>query len=223
MIATKLKENATRKMAPGLSPKNSATGTEKIFEACRCCQRDDRRPPPLVQQLPGRPGVASRTFLGQANTDQRSPRCPCASDSTASLRGLHDAIEMNLRSLKALGGNIDQAFFVSVLTGKLPRQTMVQMEIQIGGQAWTPSLFRTTLSNLIRAQESADRLTSQHSYRGNRDQPSTSFDREVSCRVHRPRSTCAHVGDVSQFFHPGADHSRHLRVVTHSFVSVLPR
>ena len=33
MIATKLKENATRKMAPGLGPKNSATGTEMIFRA----------------------------------------------------------------------------------------------------------------------------------------------------------------------------------------------
>ena len=32
-IATKIKENATRKMAPGSSPKNSATGTEKIFRA----------------------------------------------------------------------------------------------------------------------------------------------------------------------------------------------
>ena len=32
-IATKLKENATRKMAPVLGPKNSATGTEKIFLA----------------------------------------------------------------------------------------------------------------------------------------------------------------------------------------------
>ena len=28
-----MKENATRKMAPGLGPKNSATGTEKIFRA----------------------------------------------------------------------------------------------------------------------------------------------------------------------------------------------
>ena len=33
MIATKLKENATRKMAPGLGQKNSATGSEKIFRA----------------------------------------------------------------------------------------------------------------------------------------------------------------------------------------------
>ena len=28
-----MKENATRKMAPGLDPKNSATGTENIFRA----------------------------------------------------------------------------------------------------------------------------------------------------------------------------------------------
>ena len=28
-----MKENATRKMAPGLGPKSSATGTEKIFRA----------------------------------------------------------------------------------------------------------------------------------------------------------------------------------------------
>ena len=28
-----MEENATRKMAPGLGPKNSATGTEKIFRA----------------------------------------------------------------------------------------------------------------------------------------------------------------------------------------------
>ena len=33
MTATKLKENATRKMAPGLGQKKSATGTEKIFRA----------------------------------------------------------------------------------------------------------------------------------------------------------------------------------------------
>ena len=80
---------------------------------------------------------------------------------------------MHLRSLKAFGENIDEGFFVSLLTGKLPRPTMVQMEMQVGGQAWAPSLFCTTLSNLIRAQESANRLTSQHSYRSTRDQPST--------------------------------------------------
>ena len=33
MLATRVKENATRKIAPGLGPKNSATGTEKIFRA----------------------------------------------------------------------------------------------------------------------------------------------------------------------------------------------
>ena len=39
-IAPKMKENATRKMAPGLGPKNSATGTEKIFRALKkACQQ----------------------------------------------------------------------------------------------------------------------------------------------------------------------------------------
>ena len=118
-------------------------------------------------------------------------KLPCASDSTASLRGLHDTIEMHLRSLKALGENIDSAFFVSLLTGKLPRQTMVQMEMQIGGQAWTPSLFRTTLSNLIRAQESADRLTSQHSYKSTRDQPSSSTEGSESIARDPPTHTSA--------------------------------
>ena len=36
-----MKENATRKMAPGLDPKNSATGTGKIFRALKWLSNND--------------------------------------------------------------------------------------------------------------------------------------------------------------------------------------
>jgi len=45
---------------------------------------------------------------------------------------IYDKIEQNLRSLEALQQNIDQDVFISMITTKLPKEVLVQLEIQKG-------------------------------------------------------------------------------------------
>ncbi|XP_065180165.1 uncharacterized protein LOC135810600 [Sycon ciliatum] len=84
---------------------------------------------------------------------------PPASNATPSLRRLHDALEVHLRSLTALGENVNQAVFVSMITNKLPRTTLAALELKKGPQSWTVSDLRAAVANFIIANEAADRLS----------------------------------------------------------------
>ena len=53
---------------------------------------------------------------------------PVSSSTTAKLRETYDTIEMHLRFLKALSGNVDQPHFAFVIMSKLPKIVMARME-----------------------------------------------------------------------------------------------
>ena len=84
---------------------------------------------------------------------------PPASNANPSLRRLHDALEVHLRSLTALGENVNQAVFVSMITNKFPRTTLAALELKKGPQSWTVSDLRAAVANFIIANEAADRLS----------------------------------------------------------------
>ena len=63
---------------------------------------------------------------------------PVASNKTSSLRKLYDAAERHLRILSALSEDVEQPFFVSLLTSKLPRHSTATLEMQGCGQPLDP-------------------------------------------------------------------------------------
>ena len=66
-----------------------------------------------------------------------------ANNTTRSLRFLYDQIEKNLRSLNALKQDINQDIFVSLVTAKVPRDVLIQLEIQKGSKIkWTVSKMK---------------------------------------------------------------------------------
>ena len=63
---------------------------------------------------------------------------PTAINSPKGLRLLYDQIEQHLRSLEVLKQDINQEVFVSIITGKLPKDVLLQLEIQKGARnKWT--------------------------------------------------------------------------------------
>ena len=82
---------------------------------------------------------------------------PSASNTTRSLRFLYDQIEKNLRSLDALKQDINQDIFVSLVIAKVPRDVLIQLEIQKGSKMkWTVCKFRDLLNEHISARERAE-------------------------------------------------------------------
>ena len=63
---------------------------------------------------------------------------PVVSNKTSSLRKLYDTAERHLCSLSALGEDVEQPFFVSLLTSKLPRHSMATLEMQVARQRLDP-------------------------------------------------------------------------------------
>lgn len=55
-----------------------------------------------------------------------------ASNNTRSLRYLYHHTERNLRSLRSLKQDVNQAIFISIVTSKIPRDVLIQLEIQKG-------------------------------------------------------------------------------------------
>ena len=79
-IATKMKENATRKMAPRLGPKSSATGTEKIFRAL--LPRKRPRVSGISKKKKKKKLVSYRAAIGTFNggrPGRHSPHLHCSS------------------------------------------------------------------------------------------------------------------------------------------------
>ena len=56
---------------------------------------------------------------------------PMAINSPKGLRLLYDQIEQHLRSLEALKQDINQEVFVSIITAKLPKDVLLQLDILI--------------------------------------------------------------------------------------------
>ena len=80
-----------------------------------------------------------------------------ASNNTRSLRFLYDQIEKNLRSLDALKQDINQDIFISIVTAKVPRDVLIQLEIQKGSKVkWSVHKLRELLNEYISARERAE-------------------------------------------------------------------
>ena len=80
-----------------------------------------------------------------------------ATNRTSDLRLLYDKIEQHMRSLEALEQNIDQDVFISMITSKLPKEVLIQLEIQKGTDVkWTVKKLRDLLKTYVAARESAE-------------------------------------------------------------------
>ena len=85
---------------------------------------------------------------------------PVSLNVTEKLRATYDMIEKHLRSLKALGENVDQPHFVFLIKSKLPKMVISQMEeYKDMEEKWTVESIRKALKRYICAQEVGERQT----------------------------------------------------------------
>ena len=81
---------------------------------------------------------------------------PVSSSTTAKLRETRDMIEKHLRSLKALGENVDQPHFDFVIKSKYPKIVMAGWK-NTRLEKWTVENFRKAFKQYICAQEAGGR------------------------------------------------------------------
>ena len=82
---------------------------------------------------------------------------PPAVNSSKGLRMLYDEAEKHLRSLEALKQDINQEVFISIITSKIPKDVLIQLEIQKGAKVkWTVSKLRELFNDYISAREKAE-------------------------------------------------------------------
>ena len=80
-----------------------------------------------------------------------------ASNTSKGLRTLYDQIEKHLRSLEALDQDINQEVFISMITAKIPREVLIQLESQTGARnKWTVKELRELFNNYVAARERAE-------------------------------------------------------------------
>ena len=83
---------------------------------------------------------------------------PVPLNVTAKLRAMYDMIEKHLRSLKALGENVDQPHFVFLIKSKLPNMVISRMEeYKDMEEKWTVESIRKALKRYICAKEVGER------------------------------------------------------------------
>jgi len=80
---------------------------------------------------------------------------PVATNHISKLRQCYDAIECHLRSLEALGENIEHRHFVALITEKLPQRVLYQLYMLKGEEEWTVAKLRELLGKHISAMEMA--------------------------------------------------------------------
>ena len=81
---------------------------------------------------------------------------PPAKNNVAELRHCYDTMECHLRSLQAIGENIDHRHFVSVILEKLPQKVRYQLYMQKPeDEEWTVTKLRALLGRHIAAMEMA--------------------------------------------------------------------
>lgn len=81
---------------------------------------------------------------------------PPATNHVTKLRHCYDTIECHLRSLEAIGENIDHRHFVSLILEKLPQKVRYQLHIQKPeDEEWTVAKLRLLLGRHISAMEMA--------------------------------------------------------------------
>lgn len=71
-----------------------------------------------------------------------------AQNTSKGLRNLYDQIEKHLRSLEALRQDICQDVFISMVTSKIQKEVLIQLEIQKGARnKWTVKDLREPLND----------------------------------------------------------------------------
>ena len=81
---------------------------------------------------------------------------PMATNQTASLRQCYDAMERHLRSLEAVGENVNHRYFVAIISEKLPQKVLYQLYMLKGdNEEWTVPKLRQLLGKHITALEMA--------------------------------------------------------------------
>ena len=74
---------------------------------------------------------------------------------THCLRNLLDKFDMHVRSLEALGENVETSQMLSMLRFKLPSGVFSELELRKGEEEWKFGTFRTALSHYIQAHETS--------------------------------------------------------------------
>ena len=130
---------------------------------------------------------------------------PACTNKTASLKKLYDGIEKHLRSLQALGQDVDQLVFVTMITSKIPRDIMCTQELSKSSGTWTVSQLRESFRQIVTARESAERQcnsttasssTTSHSHSkaapksSSHDLKDTSRSAAEALVLHSARSKC---------------------------------
>ena len=70
---------------------------------------------------------------------------------------MYDKIEKHLRSLEALDQDINQDVFIAMITSKIPREVLIQLEIQKGARTkWTVHVLRELFNDYVAARERAE-------------------------------------------------------------------
>ena len=108
---------------------------------------------------------------------------PQSSNHYEKLRSTFDNIEKHLRSLEALGENIENNMMLSRLQSKLPRYVITRLEENNDGTDWTVQKLRKELKKYIAAQEVGDQLNNL-----NRKHDSDSRERQHNYRKERNHS-----------------------------------
>ena len=85
---------------------------------------------------------------------------PPARNTARCLRALYNEVETNLRSLQAAGKSVQQDLIVPLMTSKLPRTALMQLELS-KTSPWTVDSLRKALGHYIDAKETADRLSGE--------------------------------------------------------------
>ena len=108
------------------------------------------------------PEITNTRYL--AMVESTTPR-----NNTRSLREFYNSMETHLRSLQAAGENVDQALLIPVITSKLPKAVLMQLELSKTAP-WSVKSLRESLNAHITARETAERMSGEYS----RDEHQTS-------------------------------------------------
>ena len=117
---------------------------------------------------------------------------PPANNSSKGLRSLYDHVEKHLRSLQALKQDIDHDIFIPIITSKIPKDVLFQLELQKGAKnRWSVRKLRELFNNYICATEKAE----QQPYYSGKAVTETRLQLQMSADGPRQRQQIHH-----QFF-----------------------
>eukprot|EP00117_Sycon_ciliatum_P027645 scpid56885/ scgid22413/ len=80
---------------------------------------------------------------------------PPAENNTTALRKLHTQIERHLRSLEAVGEDMNQKIFLSIVMAKLPETVIFNLEITRGNSTWNVHALCKALLRYVEAKETS--------------------------------------------------------------------